>query len=161
MSMEIYVLSDRRLASVDAWQKAIDEAGLPLRLSGATPFAKLHGALPVVLNRRQTAFECDHCKARELMTETPSVDFGRAWTYALAFRWGGDVYAGASAYAAAAAYAEATGGIIFDCQEGKLISLQQAVDTSRELPQSQSVVDEAIRHVIEQFKKENPRRNKP
>jgi len=161
MSMEIYVLSDRRLASVDAWQKAINEGGIPLQLSEETPFQRLHGALPVVFDRRQTAFECDHCNARELMTETPDVDFGRVWTYALAFRWGGDVYAGASSYAAAAAYAAATGGVVFDCQEGKLISFQQAVATSRELPQSQSVVDEAIRRVLEQFKKEKPRRNKP
>jgi hypothetical protein len=161
MSMEIYVLSDRRLASVDAWQKAIDQGGFPLRLSTETPLAKLHGALPVVLERLQTAFECDHRSATALMAETPSVDFGRAWTYALAFRWGGDVYAGASAYAAAAAYAAATGGAVLDCQEGKLISADRAADVSRELTGGKAVVDEAIRWVVEQFKKDRPRGNKP
>lgn len=145
MSMEMYVLSDRRLASVDAWQEAIDQGGFPLRLSQETPFAKLHGALPVVLGQRQTAFECDHWNSKELMAEKPDVDFGHAWTYALAFRWGGDVYAGSSAYAAAAAYAAATDGVIFDCQEGKIISTQRAAATSRELKQSKPVVDEAVR----------------
>jgi hypothetical protein len=161
MSMEIYVVSDQRLGSVDAWQKAIDESGVALRLSTATPFEDLHGALPVVLDQRQTTFECDHWNATELMAETPNVAFGRAWTCALAFRWGGDVYAGASAYAAAAAYAAATGGVVFDCQEGKLISTQRAIERSRELEHSKSVVDEAVRRVMEQFKKDMPLRRKP
>ena len=100
MSMETYVLSDRRLASVEAWQEAVDLAGLPLRMSQATPFSELQGALPVVLKRRATAFECDHCDAKELMAELSEVAFDRPWTFALAFRWGADVYAGASAYAA-------------------------------------------------------------
>jgi hypothetical protein len=161
MSMEIYVLSDRRLASMDAWQKAIDQDGFRLRLSTATPFEKLRGALPVVLERMPTAFECDHWSATELMSETPSAAFGRAWAYALAFRWSGNVYAGASAYAAAAAYAAATGGAILDCQEGKLISAERAADVSRELTGGKEVVDEAIRWVVEQFKKDKPLRNKP
>ncbi|UZE48567.1 hypothetical protein [Rhodopseudomonas sp. P2A-2r] len=158
--MEIYVLSDRRLASVVAWQEAIDKVGLPLRLSTATPFADLHGALPVVLDQRQTAFECDHWSAKELMAETPKVAFGREWTYALAFRWGADIYAGASAYASAAAYATATDRVIFDCQEGEIISTQRATETAKELEQRQAVVDEAVRRVTEQFKKQ-PLAKKP
>jgi len=153
MSMEMFVLSDRRLPSMDAWQKAVEKSGVPLRLSKQTPFARLRGALPVVLEQRKTAFECDHWNAGELIAETPRVDFGHAWTYALAFRWGGNVYAGASAYAAAAAYAAATGGVILDCQEGKLISASRATDISRELEQSEAVVDEAVRRVMEEFKK--------
>jgi hypothetical protein len=87
MSMEIYVLSNRRLASVDAWQEAIDRAGFPLWLTTATPFAELRGALPVGLRDRPTALECDHCNAKELMDDPPAeIDFDRAWTCALAFR---------------------------------------------------------------------------
>jgi hypothetical protein len=153
MSMEIYVLSDQRLASVDAWQAAIDGEGFSLQLSVARPFAELRGALPVMLGQRQTAFECDHWDAKELMAETPEVPFDHAWTYALAFRWGADIYAGASAYAAAAAYAAATSGVVLDCQEGKVISPQRATEISRELEQSQSVIDEAVRRVMEQFRK--------
>lgn len=154
MSMEIYVLSDRCLASVDAWQEAIDRAGFPLRLTTATPFAELRGALPVVLGQRATAFECDHCNAKELMNDPPAeVDFDRAWTYALAFRWGADIRAGASAYAAAAAYAAATDGAVLDCEEGKVISPQRAAEISRELEQSQPLIDEALRRVMELYQK--------
>lgn len=151
MSMEMFVLSDRRLSSMAVWQKAVDQSGVSLRLSMETPFAKLQGALPVVLEQRQTAFECDHWNAGELIADTPGVDFGRAWACALAFRWGGDVYAGASAYAAAAAYAVATGGVVLDCQEGKLISAERATEISRELAQSEALIDEAVRRVMERL----------
>ena len=161
MSMEIYVLSDRRLESIAAWQKALDQSGFQLRLSTETPLAELGGALPVVLEKLQTAFECDHWSAAELMAETPKVDFGHAWTCALAFRWGGDVYAGASAYAAAAAYAAATGGVVLDCQEAKLISAERAADASRELLGGKAVVEEAIRWVLEHYKKERLSGKKP
>lgn len=153
MSMEIYVLSDRRLASVDAWQEATDRAGFSLRLTTATPFAELRGALPVVLGQRATAFECDHRGARELMAEIPDVAFDHSWTYALAFRWGADIHAGASAYAAAAAYAAATGGVVLDCEEGEVISPQRAAEISRELEQSQPLIDEAVRRVKELYQK--------
>lgn len=153
MSMEIYVLSDRRLESIDAWQQAVEAAGLPLQLSTATPFAELRGAWPVVLEQRETAFECDHCHARELMAEMPEVDFGRAWTCALAFRWGADVYAGASAFAAASAYATATDRVILDCEKAKLISAERAIEISRELAQSEALIKEAVRQVVEQYQK--------
>lgn len=161
MSMEIYVLSDRRLESIGDWQEAIDKVGLSLRLSTATPFSDLHGALPVVLGQRATAFECDHCNAKELMDDPPAeVDFDRAWTYALAFRWGADIYASASAYAAAAAYAAATDGVVLDCEEGQLISPQRAAEISRELEQSQPLIDEAMRRLMEQYQKQ-PLEKKP
>ena len=157
MSMEIYVLSDRQLSSMEAWQTAVDQSVVALRLSTSTPFADLHGVLPVVLDQRPTGFECDHFNARELMEDPPAeVEFDRAWACALAFRWGGDVYAGASAYAAAAAYAVATDGVLLDCEEGQFISAQRAVEISRELAQSQPMIDEAVRRVLELYKKQAP-----
>jgi hypothetical protein len=110
MSMEVYVLSDEQLPSIEAWQQSIDAAGFALRLSTERPFAALRGALPVILGDRASSFECDHWDAATLMAEMPDVAFGRPWAYALAFRWGADIDGGAAAYMAAAAYATATGG---------------------------------------------------
>jgi hypothetical protein len=153
MSMEIYALSDRQLTPLNTWQEAIDRLAFPLKLSAATPFASLHGALPVTYDRRETAFECDHQNAAELIADYSDVDFSHQWQYALAFRWGADLYAGVSAYIAAAAYAEATDGVVFDCQEGKIISLQRAAEIARELEQSQPLIEAAVRKVTEQFRK--------
>lgn len=153
MSIEIYVLSDQKLNSMSEWQSAIDAKGFPLRLSAATPFASSHGALPVVLRDRPSAFECDHWDAKVLMSETPKVTFERSWRYALAFRWGGDIDAGVSAYLAAAAYAEATVGLVLDCAEGKLISPARAAEVAAELDRSRALIEEAVRRALEGFRK--------
>ena len=149
MSMELYVLSDAQLPSIEAWQRAIDAAGFSLRLSTDRPFDKLHGALPVMLGDRASSFQCDHWNAATLMAEMPDVAFGRRWSYALAFRWGADIDAGAAAYMAAAAYATATGGRVFDCAEGKLISPDRAREIAREFEQSRPLIEEAVRRAVE------------
>lgn len=136
MSMEMYVFSDRRLDSIAAWQQAIDAAGDPLQLSTGRPFAELNGGLPVMLRDRPTAFECDHWNAAELIPEITSVSLDHPWRFVLAFRWGADFDAGASAYLAAAAYAEATGGVILDCQEGRLMSPTRAREVAQDLEQN-------------------------
>jgi hypothetical protein len=153
MSMEIYVLSDRRLASIAEWQRAIDRKGFPLRLSTPTPFARLNGAVPVVLRDRMSAFECDHRNADVLMAETPNVSFGQRWRYALAFRWGADIDAGVSAYLAAAAYAAATAGRILDAAAGKLISPDSAEKIAGELEQGRPLIEEAVRRALERLRR--------
>ena len=153
MSMELYVFSDQRLHSIRAWQRAIDAQGFPLQLSDHVPFAALHGALPVQVRSKSTAFECDHWNASEYMAESPNVDYGRRWKYALAFRWGADAYAGAAAYLAGSAYAQATGGVLLDCEQGKIISAKRAAKIGFDLERSIPMIEAAVRKVIEQFRK--------
>src|SRR6185437_4057558 len=109
MSMEFYALSDVQLPSMDAWQKAIDAEGVPLRLSKPFTFGELRGVLPSQLRDKAAAFECDHWNAAELIAEYSDIDFGRQWKHALAFRWGSNVHDGIAAYFAASAYARAAG----------------------------------------------------
>lgn len=148
MSMEIYVLSDIQLSSIEEWQSAIDAQRFPLRLSAETPFAKLQGALPVVLEGRSTAFECVHWSASALAAETPKVDLERRWSYALAFRWGADIDAGVAASLAAAAYAIATNGRVLDCAAGELISPNRAIEVARELDGARPLIEEAVRRAL-------------
>jgi hypothetical protein len=151
--MELYVFSNRRVTSIHMWQHAIDTERLPLRLSARIPFAALQGALPVEYRGRSTAFECDHWNASTLIAESPDMDFGRQWKYALAFRWGSDVYAGISAYLAGSAYAKATGGVLLDCEGGKIISAQRAAEIGFDLERGIPVIEAAVRKALEQFRK--------
>lgn len=91
MAMELFVLSDQQLDAVTEWQAAIHVEGYPLRLDGNRPIEALKGFLPARLRDTKTGFECDTWPAEELMRERPDVDFGRAWKYVLAFRWGGNL----------------------------------------------------------------------
>lgn len=153
MSMELYVLSDRRLESIDAWQAAIDACNFPLQLSTAIPFARLNGVLPIQLGNRRAAFECVHWNAAELMAELSDIDFGLRWKYVLAFRWTGNSYEGIAAYMAGSAYAKATGGIVFDCEERKIISPERAGEIAREIERDIPMIEDMVRRVSEKFQK--------
>jgi hypothetical protein len=150
--MEIYVLSDQRLDSIVAWQRAIERKGDPLRLGTETPFLELDGTLPVMLRQRQTFFECTHWNAGSLLADFPKVGFGHRWTYALAFRWGGNVESGIAVHLAAAAYAEATLGKILVCAEGKLVPPARAREIAAEFERNAPLMEELARRVAEQFR---------
>jgi hypothetical protein len=134
MSMEIHVLSERRLASMEEWQQAIDAEGFPLRLCDKAPFDALSGHLPVErADQRDGGFECYHDHIADILDCYDDVDFGGPWSFILSFRWGGDFAACASAWMAAAAYAKAVGGIVFDPQEDDLFSPQKALAMARDI----------------------------
>ncbi len=152
MSMEIYVLSDRRLSSMDEWQQAIAKEGSDLRISADRPIETLKGHLPAWRKEERVGFECDHRDASRLMAEYPDVHFGRPWAHALAFSWGADLKACASAYMAATAYAAASEGIIFDCEELKIKTPKQARETVRkieaELPMFEARMKEIVHDIL-------------
>jgi hypothetical protein len=136
-----------------SWQRAIEAEGVPLRLSTPFAFSELKGALPARLRDKVATFECDHWNAAELIAEYSDIDFGRQWKYALAFRWGSNVHDGIAAYLAASAYARAAGGVVLDCEEGRIISPQQAAAIAWDMERSIPMIEEAMRKVAEQFRK--------
>src|SRR5947208_11683434 len=120
MSIEMSVLSDRRLASTAEWQRAIDAEGFPLRLDPDCALAEARGFFPAHFGDKLTGFECYHDDAGETMDGYPDIDFGRRWTFAVGFRIIGDFAELRAAWMAATAYAHATGGVVFDPQEGRI-----------------------------------------
>jgi hypothetical protein len=153
MSMELYVLSDIQLSSMTSWQRAIEAEGVPLKLSTPFAFGELRGALPARLGDNATAFECDHWSAPELIADYSDIDFGRRWKHALAFRWGSNVYDGIAAYLAASAYARATNGVVLDCEQGRLVSPEQAADIAADLERSIPMIEAAVRKAVERLRK--------
>jgi hypothetical protein len=141
MAMEIYALSDRRLNSIAAWQHAIDAERFPfpLRLSGEAAFADLSGFLPARYENTASGFECDHWAPRSIINDYPNIDFGHAWKYALAFRFGIRPGELESAWMAAAAYARATGGVVFDTEEGRLFQPDEAVQLIRKIEDNRAL----------------------
>lgn len=127
MSIELIVLSDRRFPSMAEWQHAIATAGLRIALLTEMSIDRLDGFVPVCANDTMTGFECYYCDFRDVLADHPDVTFGRSWTNCLIFRWGSDLDECLAAYAAAAAYAKASDGIVFDPQEGTLMSWQETL----------------------------------
>jgi hypothetical protein len=152
MSMEIYVLSDMRLGAMADWQKAIDALGFSVVLSNARPIADLGGFLPTDLAGVQTGFECDHWDPREVQEAYADISFGREWGQCLAFRWGTDLKACLAAYMAAAGYAGATKGVVFDCEQGRVLKPRQAAAAARDLEQQLPVIEQALRGIVNDMK---------
>ena len=145
--MEIYVLSDRRLASLDAWQQAVDADGFGLRFLGEIPIETIRGYLPAQWKEKPAGFECSHWNASELMREYPEVNFGRLWSHALALRWGADLNACQGANMAATAYANATEGVVFDPEAGALFSPAQAAARVREMEKLLPSIEAALKDI--------------
>ncbi len=126
MAMELHVLSDRRLNSIAEWQHAIAAEKYSLQLDADTRLAAVDGFVPAQMNGLETGFECFNDNAPETMNFLGHDQFDRRWKYALGFRWRGSSFEELqAAWMAATAYAAATGGIIFDHEEGKVLTPQQ------------------------------------
>jgi hypothetical protein len=124
--MELHVLSNRSLRSVAEWQRAIEAEKYPLRLTADVQLTTLQGFLPATLNGKQTGFECYQDDAGKTMKFLGSGYFDRRWSFALGFRWRGDIDELDAAWMAATAYASGTGGIIFDHEKAKVLTPEQA-----------------------------------
>lgn len=133
MLMEIFVFSDRKLASVADWQAAIEAEGFALRVLDTRPFEILSGFLPMQLEGRGSGCECGHFDAAETMEDYAEIEFGRRWQHALGFRFGRHIDECICAYMAGAAYARATEGCVFDCHEGRVLTAGEATNVVREL----------------------------
>lgn len=154
MAMELWVLSDKQLASIAEWQTAIDAAEFPLVLSDGRPLHEINGFLPARLRTQPTGFECSRWPAAEFMRDMSMVDFGHAWRYALALRWRANFNELRAAWIAGAAYAGATDGIVFDDQEGKIRNAAEARATARrEYEAPDPIIGSSIDRVLQKLGK--------
>ena len=135
MSIEIFVMSDRRLASIAEWQRAIEQEGFNLRLDASRPLEAIRGHLPAWRGSEAAGFECDHWDPADLLDDDDlaDIDFRRRWTQTLAFRFGGDFLELWGAFAAATAYARATGGVVFDSEAGEVLTPDKAAEIVRDI----------------------------
>jgi hypothetical protein len=149
MSMEIYVLSSRRLALVDEWQKSLDQLSFQLKILWDDSLERMDGFVPVLSLGKKSGFECNHWKIHDLHELLEAGEMLPSDQFVLAFRWGGDLTECLAAVQASAAYATAVDGRVFDPQEGKIVSAPEAVKIARDseisLPAAQAAFDKALR----------------
>ena len=149
MAMELYILSERMLGSIEEWQRSIDEGGFLLNLSTGVTFTHVSGFIPATLNGEDTGFECVHWPVSNLSAD---LDIPSHWKYVLALRMIGKISEVAAAYMAASAYARATDGAVYDCEEGKFITAQRAAEIAREIevvgPRIQEAADRAVQAAL-------------
>ena len=80
------------------------------------------------------------------MREISGIDFGHKWKHVLALRWGSNLNQVPAVWMAATAYAKATNGVVFDEEQGKIRSAEDARtvvdDIEREMPQMEAMLRE-------------------
>lgn len=152
MAMQICVLADSRLSSIAEWQKAIDAEGFPLQLSDADPNRNLAARL----RDEETSIEYGIYDFRELKETYKRVSFGRDWKYAVAFTWSSEFAEEIAAWMAATAYGRATGGVIFDEQEGKIFTPDESRQITRGIEERRPELEAALRSYVERLSAKSP-----
>lgn len=148
MSMQLDIFSDRQLGSIAEWQAAIDAQGYPLRLMPDAKIDRLAGLLPCHLGEALTGFECFHENAAEVMQANADIDFGHSWKHCFQFVWlGSRWYELVAAWMAAVAFVKATGGVIFDCEGGKLLTPDEACHLVYELEKPPPAQEAAMQEI--------------
>lgn len=135
MSMELYVISPKRLETIQEWQNAVDQFHFPIKFSQDIDFRKTSGFLPLLLNGKPSGFECDHWTIEDI---EESLSFHHIAPepnskHVLAFRWGGNFDELISATQASAVYAIATSGAVFDPQEGEILSNERSLELAKNI----------------------------
>ena len=87
----------------------------------------------------------------ELEETYRNVNFGRVWKYVIAFIWSSDLDEELAAWMAATAYARATGGIIFDEQEGKLLAPEESLQNTHEIERRQPEMAALLQNYVEEL----------
>jgi hypothetical protein len=150
MTMSLYVFSDKQVKSVAEWQAAIDREGYPLQLRPDMIFEQLSGFFPMHLRGELTGFECYHEDLPDVKEDViPDIDLGHEWKFVLGFVWLGSKWNElVTAWMAATAYAQATDGIIFDGEGGRLYTPAEAralvahYESPEQLARMQAIRDE-------------------
>jgi hypothetical protein len=150
--MQICVLADSQLGSIAEWQEAIDAEKLPLRLSDPEPDRNLGARL----NEEETSIEYGIYDFNELKNTYPHVRFGHDWKFVIAFTWSSDVAQGIASWMAATAYAHAAGGIVFDEQEGTLLTTGKSLQVARDMEQYRPEMEAALRNYVQGLPAKSP-----
>ncbi|XYD11282.1 hypothetical protein R1A27_13195 [Methylobacterium sp. NMS12] len=126
MSMEAYALCARAIPGVAEWQAAIDATGFDLKLDAVRMPPATQGHLPATWRRCEAGFECQIIPLSDLTDTYTEIDFGGPWTCVYAFYFA-TLPACAGAWMAVAACAAQSDGIVFDPQEGQLLTAEAAI----------------------------------
>jgi hypothetical protein len=156
MAMYMSVLSDERLNSNAEWQKAIDAEEFSLRLFDGKHADADNGNLSVWLDDEETSIEYGVYDFSELREDFEHINFGRDWKYAISFTWSSSFAEEIAAWMAATAYARVTGGVVFDQQEGKLFTPDEALAMTREIERRRPELEAILRSFVEQRIAESP-----
>lgn len=141
MSIELYVLFHGKTPSKAALQRRLKQLELPFSLKSTTgALARQSGYMPMTLRGEETGVEFDLSDDAETIEELAQKSNAPQLDRMASLRWSSDQLEMAAGYCIAASLAAITSGVVFDEQEGKFLSSEEAIEAAKRL--CRSVVQE-------------------
>src|SRR5438876_878009 len=135
MAMEMHVFFRGRLPNKRELSRAMADLGFPLTIAAGS-LEKQRGFMPMRLRREETGVEFDVFNDRTAVEQLGGKAVDPSFERSANFRWGGDEDEMLAGVCAAAALAKLTNGIVFEEQEGRLLSVDEAIALARDALQS-------------------------
>jgi hypothetical protein len=132
MAMETHVFFRGKLPSKAALTRALKELGFPLAIKPATgSLEQQAGFMPMTLWHEETGAEFDAYNGEDALSDFGTLRLASRFDRRASFRWGGDAHECAAGTCGAAALAKLVGGVVFDEQENRLLSIDDAIVVAR------------------------------
>jgi hypothetical protein len=132
MAMETHVFFRGKLPSKAALSRALKELGFPLAIKPATgSLEQQSGFMPMMIWHEETGAEFDAYNGDDALSDFANLRLASRFDRRASFRWGGDPHECAAGTCGAAALAKLVGGVVFDEQENRLLSVDDAIAVAR------------------------------
>ena len=148
MSMEIYLLTDEEVPTIQAWQKAIDALGFDVRFVDKQPLQTDEIRLRAECKGKPVLMELEKTSLAGVRDIFPDVAFPDHVTSVHALYWSKTLEGGLAAYQAAAAYLGLVKGLMIDTEEGKLKTPESAIELARKMSAEMPMLEAAMAEIL-------------
>jgi hypothetical protein len=133
MSMEIYLLTNETIPSLQAWQDAVDALKFEVRFMGQQELPTKEIRIKAECQGKPVLLEIERTHLADVRDTFPNVGFPDSVSFVHALRWNKTLEGGLAAYEAAAAYVGVVKGLMIDTEEGKLSTPARAIEIARDM----------------------------
>ncbi len=131
MSMEIYLLTNETIPSLQAWQAAVDALNFEVRFVDQKELPTKEIRIKAECQGKPVLLEIERTSSAYVKDSFPNVAFPDSVSFVHALRWNKTLEGGLAAYEAAAAYIGAVKGLMIDTEEGELNTPARAIEIAR------------------------------
>jgi hypothetical protein len=136
MASEIHVLFRGALPHLKALSRAMDELGFPFKVRYAgCSMEQQHGFMPMWFRRDEIGVEFDVFEGRAAVEELAGKEVDPRFDRSGNFRWSSDDDEMLAGFCAAGALAKLVDGVVFDEQDARLLSADEAAELARQVLQ--------------------------
>lgn len=131
MSMEIYLLTNETMPSLQVWQAAVNALNFEVRFVGQQELPTKEIRIKAECQGKPVLLEIERTSLAYVRDVFPNVAFPDSVGFVHALRWNKTLEGGLAAYEAAAAYIGAVKGLMIDTEEAQLKTPALAVEIAR------------------------------